>query len=241
MTAGSGIVTDDEMFESWVNDLMTIQTQVIEVHHHRELWTQTVAAIRSQSANVPAGTPSTWLNHYVRLYVDGQMMAVRRIVRGGTGETTLGGLLRQLGQRPEIVSKERFLEHAQRLNGDPGVLDAGRRSFESDWDDGTGHLDGRIVEKDLNELFRQLKKIIDWADRTIAHIVLDGPPAAPTFVELDEAIVRVGHVFQRYAQLLTGGIWYEVTPIAPANWTALFAKPLFAIPSARSFDGPDDF
>jgi hypothetical protein len=230
MTAGSGSPSDDQIFESWVGDLMTIQTQVVEVHHHRELWTDTVAAIRGQIANVPAGTPATWLNHYVRLYVDGQMMAVRRVVRGGPTETTLGRLLVQLERRPDIVSKDRFLERARRLNSDPAVLDGGRRQFESDWDDGTGHLDKRVVAKDRNDLFRQLKKVIDWADQTIAHIDFNGPPAAPTFVELDQAIEATGHVFQRYAQLLTGGIWYEVTPIAPANWTALFAKPLFVIP-----------
>lgn len=51
-------------------------------------------------------------NHYLRLYVDSQAMAVRRIIRSASGpdSITLGRLLEVIEKNPEVVSRQNYAE-----------------------------------------------------------------------------------------------------------------------------------
>ena len=196
------------------------------IHHHREMW----KAVSEAMVERAQGTPQTWLNHYQRLYVDGQVMALRRLIRSGGKDTiTLIKLMESIIKHPEPLGLERYLHRWSQQNDSPLMLDLGRRDYEELWSDGIGNLDLDKVYRDKAELNRIAGKVIDFADRSVAHVV-DGRPHFPlTFAELDAAIDGASEVFQRYTGLVTT-TYYAHTPVVQEDWMSTFYRPIFPAP-----------
>ncbi len=157
-------------------------------------------------------------------------MAVRRLIRAkGPNTVTLGKLLESMIQNSHLLTRDRYLERWHQRAG-PEQLDRGRREYETEWDDGSGHLNVQRLRQDKGELNRIALGVLDFADRSVAHTVEGRPQIALTFGELDGAIDHVADTYQRYAILVTG-TYYGLLPVVVDDWQSSFYRPLFDAPA----------
>jgi len=215
---------DSNPVTHWRNHIDALRTNLVQVHAHRQMFREVLKAIEVASS----GISTTWRNHYARLYADEQIMAIRRLVRGGPGEAALGRLLRSMEREPEAMSAELVMAMAATYDRDPRYLEDARRDFERRWGNGTGHLNPQIPHADRTALFREARSLILWADRTIAHIDFQSAPP-PTFGDIDRAIDHATEVFQRYGGLLTRN-HYDMDIVLDAAWKVPLMSPLFERP-----------
>ena len=222
---GDSASEPSSILETWGTWIDRIKRDLIYLHHHRELWKATTDAIIERA---PA-SPAVWINHYGQLYVNGQAMAIRRIIRAkGPDTISLGRFMESIEEHAEVLCRSAVVERfVARTDGAEHWFDYVGDSYDQDWNDGTGQLDLAKVRRDRAEINRIAGDVIELADVAVAHISAQARPAL-TFGELDGAIVQTGELFQKYAGLVTS-THYVLTP-AVDEWRSSFYEPLFDKP-----------
>jgi hypothetical protein len=214
----------DELFGRWKGHVVRLGSDVVAVHVERQMFKELVDAIEKRAGE----TPATWRNHYARLYLAGQSMALRRVVRGDDRDVSLKGLLKGLAAHPEIITVDRLNGvWAPYASSYPVLLQARKEHFARQWGDAAGEqLDPDVPRRDLDQLFRDLRATLTWADKTIAHIPKDDTVIPYSFDQLDDAIETTTEVFKTYRELITGSALLPEA-IALPWWQRTFDRPLF--------------
>jgi len=216
----------DQLLEQWKAWMKDILRDLYGIHHDREMWKAVTAAIYD---SVPP-TPPYWVTHYRHLYVDGQTVAIRRLIRSAGADTvTLGKLLESIALNAELLTADWYLSLLPEHNRVAPWIDDRLRDFRRDWDDGSGKVDAQRIRRDKAELNQIAQKVVDFADAAVAHLTEGRPRPSLTFGELDEAIDNTGRLFQTYAALLTN-THYALTPDVDDEWRSTFFRPLFKPP-----------
>ena len=99
--------------------------------------------------------------------------------------------------------------------------------YDERWGDTDGCISVDKIQRDLDVLWDTSKKVAMFATKTVAHIDKRKIEEIPTFIELEEAIEKVGEIFVSYALLLTASHWVRLAPTIQDNWRATFRRPLF--------------
>ncbi len=217
---------DEPLIAEWIAWLNDLRPDLEFTHFHGEMWREVTDAMWERAPE----TPGVWRAHYLRLYVDGAAMAVRRLLRtGGSGTITLGKILEGISNHPELFTTDRYLERWEGRNG-PDQLERARIEFDRDWTDGQGCLDLRRVRRDRQQMNEIADRVVQFADESLAHTIPGRPMVEGlTFGNLNKAIDHVTETFQQYAAMLTGN-WYALVPIVTPEWKSSFYRPLFDAP-----------
>jgi hypothetical protein len=169
---------------------------------HRKLFWAVVHEIdRDTSPKSP-----TWRAHYARLYVDGQVAALRRLVGGrDKNEISLTRLLSTLHDHAPTITINRLSAIAVAVANATMTEQVARHNADTErnWGNGSGYLKPEIIQADLEALRSDTERVREWATRTVAHIDRRGA-TSPTFGELDTAIAHATEAFRKYGILLTG-------------------------------------
>jgi len=216
---------EDEIFAKWQRWVRQINEQITRLRFRRMLWRGTLELM--QSAEVKDGTYAAFLTG---LYVDGQAMGIRRLSTAGDDEISIGRLLLEITQHPTVISRDRI-----RSIPDLTGLDEHDRALRLQWADegfaswvapGTNVIDIQIPTSDLGQLSDQAKKVVAFANRTVAHLDPRGWDASLTFGELTRAIDTVSDLHARYLLLLTGVAKGMLTPTIQGDWREPFRQAL---------------
>jgi hypothetical protein len=216
-------------------DLRVLRRDLIGLIAHRTLWRQTNDAIAERASDAPA----LWPNHYAWLYAEAQQIAVRRLVRGRSGQVSLSGVLQTLERRPDCVSLATIRAIAEVQEVDEVLALRAVEAFQDEWATPDGILDRAIPCRDRAALLQRTSRVLEWVDRNVAHAYdpSDVTVTPPLFSDLDAAIDAAVGVFQRYWQLLNGVcVAVDLTMLAP-DWVRTFDRPLFSRPVEWSPDG----
>jgi hypothetical protein len=225
------VATHPDVWNEWREKTRVLEEHVLMLNRHREMWKETVEAIRTSAG---PQTEAAWYVHYVRLYVDSQVIALRRINLGSPNRrnnVSLAGLLRDIAAHADVITSSRIGELVELRNPESNQAERAVEWFEREWADGGGRLNPRWPSQDAERLRKQNPRLWALADRSVAHIDVSlTSKETITFGELDEAIDETSRVFQRYWQLLRAGDWIEVRPVLPASWKNLLKRPVFSGP-----------
>lgn len=220
----------DEVYEKWLSWLEHIKDAVIELHHNRQIWKELTEAIWEHAGDTPY---DTFIAHYTRLYVDGQTMAIRRLVKehSQSSEISLRRLVKDMIHQPTVMSRTRYVGlYTARVELEDHWVKKAEEDFANNF--GTGEwLDLLRLEKDLVTLDNDFELVTRFADRTVAHIDKRGVEQLPTFGDLNKAIDDAAEMFRRYALLLTASDWVMLAPAIQENWRAPFQRNLFPKPT----------
>jgi hypothetical protein len=205
-----------------------LRRDIVELVANRQMWKEVTDAINSRAAD----TPATWRNHYSRMYAVAQMVAIRRLARGRSSEVSFVGILRTLADHPTAITEEFIRCEGKAQGADPGLIERGVEAFRREWAGSTGYLDPCIPRRDVNELMRVARPVMDWVDEVEAHRLPPsetGPPA-PLFGDIHAAIDKLIEIFQRYYVLLTGTYVAWGGLVIDPDWVRTFDRPLFDPP-----------
>jgi len=214
--------TPAQRVDRWLTILKTVYDEVLEVHHHREIWDYFNTELPKR--------PNSGIVHsaLARWYVDSQAAAIRRIYEPND-KRSLGALLKSLEAHAPELTRADFLKLWHRLSK-PGGDEHGffRRKANDTFDTfagpGGAHIDPQLVAADRERLKAAAHNVARWADENVAHMGRKAS-ATVTFGELDAAIVLVGELLQRYYLLLEGDSLMSVTPAIQGPWKTPFTEP----------------
>ena len=212
-------VAKQSLLIKWVGWLDLLSSQLNAVYVDQELFAEL------HQAFVDAGTPSQfWLNHYQRLYVPAQAMAVRRIVRGDSDDIAVTSLLKDIKHHRRELTQEWYSAVASRHagNNDKELL---RKviNYRDIWCDNGPCIAGAKLDADRNSVMQQVRAVCDLADRTVA--------------ELKGAIDIVAAVLHRYRILFTG-VDQQFPPIIATDWRGPFRQALFPLGESTKSEVP---
>jgi hypothetical protein len=207
-------LTPDQVQEKWEDWVEKIRLDLLRLNRDWLMWTDMAPTLQR------AGGDLVFLGHYAQMYIDSQAMMVRRLVDVDKQSVSLGRLLEQLADRPDVTTRDRYVGHY------PPVGHEGAGSeFDRDWNDGKGRLLAQKPLDDLAELQRAAQLVTRLADRTVAHLDTRGLDVNVTFGDLDRAREALTLTFRRYATLVTGRYPGHCYP-SLTDWKAPFRAEL---------------
>jgi hypothetical protein len=207
----------------WVNDDDGMKTDIAGMHLRRDTWTQ-VREILLENPDLP---DSYWWLFMVTTYVESQAAAVRRQVDADPKARSLGRLLVELSETPEVMTREHYVS-LRRDPDDPYEEQHAHRTWDQEFArDGGDHLDPAIPAADLAALRRDSAKVIKWVNRHVAHNDRRAipPDKVPTVDDIHDAVVHIGAAYNRYFAMLTAAEWARITPFIHHDWKAVFRVP----------------
>lgn len=210
-----------EIRDKWRLWLDRVKHDVLMASLERHLWKEVTTAITRE---VPT-SPATFSDHYTRLYVHSQAMAVRRLMlHRNTDRRSLASLIVDLKRQPFVVTRTIYVEAHLEAPSDGHWRKLAAEHFDRLFGDGGESLSLEKLDSDLTTIKSVCGNISDYADNTVAHI--GEQKVRVTFAELDSAIDLTEAMFKRYALLLTASDWI-LPPAIQDNWKASFSRPLF--------------
>lgn len=212
----------EDIFAGWLDDLERLKHEVLVLHLDRYLWRELNKAIDAEPP-----TSGSWTQHYARLYWQTQVMGLRRVCVSRRGSISLTSLLGDIADHPEVMTLQRHLDMYEGDEDFDYLRREAAKAFEAMWGDGAGGVDLAKFQKRAAELRSDLKAVLHWADKVLAHLDRQGTTLGLTFDEVSEATDTVGSVWKDLALLLTAGGWGTLTPVIQDDWQEPFRRPLF--------------
>ena len=213
----------DEVYAKWLGWLDRLTGEVVELHHHWDIWKAMNEALGSREES------ETFHEHYAACYVAAAASAVRRLTDSGSNgkSITLARLVNDIEKQRAVMTKERYVELFDETVAE-SIRASAPHEFERLWGDADGRVRLSVLE-DLRSMLTDAEdRVAPWVDRTVAHIDQRGPNSNPTYGDLDTAIEGIGKVLQRCRLLLKAENWVSVVPTPQDDWRRPFRQALFA-------------
>jgi hypothetical protein len=215
------VVTDGEtILTKWRAWLESIRVDVAHLHLNRHLWRELVAIVRANPAIPEPGHIMGW---FATLYGTTQAIGIRRHADRSTQAITLGRLLKEIRDRPDVVSRERYLSFYGKVD------DFQRRLAHEEYDEFAGKrrdvVAVDLVEADLRMLDENTRQIAQYATRRIAHLDARTIDEVPTYNDLDGALEELERLLKRYTLLLRCEALTSAQPTPNYNWQGALTVP----------------
>jgi hypothetical protein len=188
-------MSPDERYATWVAYLERSYSEIAEGFWYRKLYRAVGTMFATnRTFEVTEGAIHAW--HWIRdMYGHYAIILIRREVDDQARAQTLQNLL-DLEAHPEVLAaraRGNRVPTPDEIRGDRETLTAGTQ------------------------------KVVDYANRFIAHRT---PPGAPdvTFAEIDDALRAIRHTLRKYVGVI-GGSDIRTTPEATFDWAAPFRIP----------------
>jgi hypothetical protein len=195
-------LSPDDRFLRWQEWVPKINTAVVRLWYHREVWQEVRDLLTSEQERY--GSDGVFLGAFTKMYIDSQAMAVRRIVDPGSDVVSFARLLDELWEHPEVLSRERFRQTCRDAAG-PGWSDAfADEDYYRYGGPGGDELDPVILIRDRERLLTDAVKIRKFANKTVAHLDRRAFEDQVTFGELAQVVDDITELWDRYYLLLTG-------------------------------------
>jgi len=204
--------------ETWCLWLDTIDGDITSMYANREAW-MTVMKIVGEH---PAMPPSHFFDLMAQNYATTQAVAVRRQADTSPTVISLGRLLSEIVEHPEILSRQR---HVALYRAD--LQWVGHKEFNTFAGAEMDHVDAGAVQADIDLLRDSSEAIRKYVNKHIAHHE-ESPPltfVTPTFSDLDQAIDTLGSLVSRYTLMLMAVGRTVMAPVPQYDWLAPFKIP----------------
>lgn len=209
-----------EVLDRWNGWLERVNDELLVLHMNRDVWRKTIEMM--QATDAVRDTGGFFADWITRLYVDAQVMRIRRQAEDSKGVVSLGRLMSSIRKQPEILTRERHVAlYLDKYPDDPVMKMVAIEEFNSLWDHDASYADPERVAADIEKLRAMIDPVKEFANKHVAH--LDHTPVGqtPTFDELDQAVNTLGELFERYHLAVTG-VAGSTTPTIINDWMAPF-------------------
>jgi hypothetical protein len=233
----------DRRIEKW-QDWMEhgVAGDVFAMHLQRQTWDRLADMIRANDDL--NGSVSYFWEFLFETYSKTQASAVRRQADTHRDSASLGMVVLEMSQTPELLTRDYWLSLWQQRDHDPYWTTEAERQWEANFAGDVGeHLDPAIPVADLATLQAGSERVTRYVDRNVAHLdartvprssgrpegeAPQAPQRTASDLKLDEvheAIDLVGSMFITYSGLLTAAAWVDLTPVIQHDWERIFEVP----------------
>lgn len=216
-------VTDDELYARLQKDVASVQKHITDAFRYRKMFVDTTEMLQAHPILRESTDAGYWYEWLRTIYAHYIVMAVRRELDRGADAPNMYRLLREVQKRPQVLSRARY----KAFWDDSPIV---REHHVNLWDEpfnemaGTGgYIDPAIVKNDLEELDRQAKLVIQYANRIVAHRTPDTVPT--TLRDVNASLESIERMLKKYYVLLTGKSLMAAEPSILVPWQRAFREP----------------
>jgi hypothetical protein len=216
----------EKILASWCRRLDRIRRQLLMGHLHHSIWT----SMRDEIQRLGSEQDLTFLRSYMTMYVEGEVMLVRRVADTQDDSHSLFTLIDAIQANPGVMTRSRYVKRW----AETGLIE-GEAAGEREWDSlfaqqpGDEAIDPDLLERDKATIKDKLNHLVDWATTTVAHLDPRAPTKVPRYSDIPEALDLLAEITDRYGILLVGSSMSEWTPVVPGDWQEIFRPALFPI------------
>ena len=204
---------------------------------------QIFQAVRDELATRRPTTDATFINSYSGVYARAQVMVVRRLADDHHDEPdSLWWLIQRIKRNPGIASRQLLIERVRSERRDEIWLDdALRHEYARMW--GTGDVPNEAQLTALQTTITdELAKVLDYADKNVAHRDPRGPMFTLTYSDLHAALDRLAELVNLVCVMLKSEHTMYDDIIIEGDWHECFRPGLFPIPiEAFAYPHPGGF
>ena len=205
-------------YDDWVRMLRyPIYTQVAALFEHRAIWWSLQQIWHDARTELPA---SMLFDFIASSYATTQAVGVRRLLDRNKRTNSLGGLLEQMDEHNEVLTRVEFVSRSLWIT--PGAADS---DFDRFAGVGAVVVNRNRISSDIVRLRATSQTVRTYVDKVIAHTDAIPPDALPSFNELHAAIDAIGEVFLTWHEFLCGVSVANLIPHPIGDWLAPLRVP----------------
>ena len=204
-----------------------IEDEILHLHHRQQMLLGFTKML-DETEDPNAGA---FLRSYRRMYVESQIMGIRRQADTDQRTVSLVRLLGQLEEHRLHFTRAWFVERAiEGMDDEDREFHGSNASatFENYADpERKVQLGRRTLSADRDQLRLVVTHLVDFANDNVAHSREPSTPRVPaTWGDIDAAIDLLGRLHQKYRLLVTGDSLAFVAPTILGDWRSPFRRPL---------------
>ena len=163
-----------------------------------------------------------------RMYIEVQLMSIRRMTDSTKPTHSLRRLLGQLAEHSCAITRTSFV--ARITNGSDDwveVSDANKRFDDYSTPDAPDVLSRAYVFRDIDELRSTTDELKTYVDEHLAHADAQLSPESATTRHLNDGLDLLVHAFLRYSPIVAGVVESDIPPMMALDWREPFRNALF--------------
>lgn len=225
-------MSDDELFANWGEWITRTAQELVEVFEHRLLF-NTLKEMFDHNPKLHTESGQLIMEWQAKLYGRDVLLFIRREFDYQHGTENILHLLREMQQRPNILTRMRYRAFCDKLQWrDEEAKKAFADSFFNtfaivgDGKDPGDYLDPVGIAAETDTLKKGIEKVLLYANRNLAHRTPDWdvqPIMVPT--DTDAALEAVQACFDKFYPILTGKSMPQPTPAIQFDWEESFRYP----------------
>ncbi len=222
------IVKDDKL-KKWLKWVDEIHEETVRLMIKTHLYDRYVEIVK---ANKAIWNPDDFHQWVKRNYFDSALMCIRRLSKVQNGSISLRGLLLEIRDNPNSITKEFYLrDYPKGSTDENGSPDAealtyayGEDVFDGKWSGGGQGL-VKVIDLDLEELDTNTKIVEGFIDNTLAHRNKGAKGKQSIKTDLArQAIKTIEKIAIKYLDLMGKGGFSELTPTWQYDPEVIFTK-----------------
>lgn len=172
---------------------------------------------------------TTFWSHYHRMYVETQIMAIRRLSDTNYRTMSFVRFLREIRANCQLVSRDAYV--ARWIESVDHPPEVSYRMANNQYDDftsnaGDDEISSEELEKDETRLTGLSERLRRFADQYVAHFDRDRVEVEATYDDLDSAIDELCQLLKHYHLLVNQGALMNCQPVIQGDWAAPFRQSL---------------
>jgi hypothetical protein len=211
-------LSDDKQWDAWQKLLERIHQETVYTFKNRLVFREILAMFeRNEELRTEGHFVWEWLRG---TYGRDQALAVRREADRGSDVINLIQLMYQMSKHSEVMSRVRYKAHfppdtviPEDMQDDQFTQLCGKGDY----------MNPKILKRDRRRLEKDCWKVVDYANKAIAHRTEQKRDL--TITEVHKAMDAIEQVHKKYYVLLTGGGLMQAEPAIQFNWKKVFTKP----------------
>jgi hypothetical protein len=229
-------LSDDEVWRRWNERMKRARQDLHHVFSTRGKFREVTSLFeKNDELKACGGAVWDWL---FSMYARDLVIAIRRELDNDTNTVCLGRLLTEMSQRPQVITRRRYLGDIAEddfryqmlnhtLNG-YGVV----RVTGPDTDSLNDYLDPAGIAADRQHLLKVAKPVIAWANQLIAHRS-EIEEVKVTLGDVNRSVDAIEEAFVKYFAIICGPSLMGLEPSIIGDWMKPFTIPWIK-PEARA-------
>lgn len=225
----------DDLLAEWKAEwLKSLEFHVYELHHRRQIHDEFMAMLDAQDH------PDTniFRDAFHAMYVESQVMAIRRQADNDSRTLSLRRLIGQLEQHRQEFTRSWYVDRWM-VDRDPNSEDPRERhlarfhleqanaAFDKFTDESSAErLGGRRLQQDRDELEVMTENVVRYANALVAHVERNPEDVHVTYDDFNRAIDHLGEMLRHYYLLIDQGGLLGATPTIQGDWKGPFRRSL---------------
>ena len=243
-----------QKLEKWLRWMETIHYEILGLVQDANMFWEVQDIIRE---NPRIQKPNAFYSYLARTYLSHALAGLRRQTKLDKDSISFMGLLSEIAENPEELSRSYFNSRHPSSNGpdldqvvgkagleEVGIVDSSQLKTIIKMDDfapyaeASGeHVCPRMVKDDFARLESAAKTHEEFVDKRIAHWDKRKPKVIPSFRELDDCIKLLDQTYVKYHFLFHAEFIDTLMPTYQYEWKSIFCEPWLKVGfgSAKGF------